>query len=786
MKRVPFRTCLLTLAVIVAVSALTGCPQSRKTGDLVGWVKDTDGDMLPLVKVSLDNGEETYTDGHGLFTFEGVSAGKSQVLAFSLEGYASSSRPVDIEAGGTSSVDATLKRLDDGEVIQNAQTGGEAADSAGNSVTVPGDALEGGQSKALTGQVTVHVTAIDTTDPDDLEGFPGTFETTQNGETVLLNAYALANFCAWANGESIQVRAGAQVTIYLRLPSVTDLEAGDEVALWYFDATVGLWVSAGTGTVESQGGHLVFVAHVSAFGWWCCAVTCPSPHTIAGHAYDQDSLPVEGALIRAVDLDYHIRTFARTDETGAYSVPVKPDAQVRLDLILPGAYYIADSLQVASGAAGETTTDQDLYATFDSCISGYVTEEDKVTPIEGETVYSSTGGTATTDADGYFCIPAPAGTKVAVYVIGRPPKVVTTPASASCATGGCAEVLLSVDYPEDGDLVGFILSTLATHNTLFSGEVKDLASLAMFYSGLDGDQMDLLNVDTIEDSCDVYTTSVDPAFSLAIYLSLALGQDQLAFDLVFSLGFTRNELFSLEAGDVPKCDKIGALDPGSPGALTDGVTAIDMICPLDWLVGFRGDGSPADLGYAFLEPWMGGFFYQDGLFARNLFDSGDTLTYSWPGGIDLGPFDVDGVIPGRLDFTLTTGLGDLFDGDTLANGFPLTWDTTAPGDFLVVMLETVLIDNAKGRCELGAVVCTLEDDGSYTIPGDVIAQLPQAQGDIALQVNYLFAKRYAIATEDVPLRRGNGDGYVALLTSTEPARAWSLDAQFQVGKDGQE
>lgn len=784
MKSTLARTLVLFCVICLIPLFLAGCPGQKKNAELVGWVKDTSDNDLPLVKVTVAGTDETYTDGSGLFMYESLAAASNVTVTFSLEGYAPESRDISLPGGETTTLNVTLKRLDAAKMLADAAGGGQVNDGKGNSVSVGEGVLSNGSKAGVSGSAQVQITALDISSEYDAGAFPGGLLAEVAGEAspVLLDVFAMVHFRVTQNGNALVLVEGGTAQVRIKLPGDTPLEAGDTVAMWRFDVHSGLWVAGGTGRVEAAGGGLVVVADVGFFGWWCCAVVIPSPHIIRGHVYGADLAPVDNALIVARGLDYHGVSFGRSGEDGAYSIRVKPDSLVRLDLVLPGAYYVCDRVQTNSGAAGAYTDGVDLSPDFESCIQGHVTREDGTTPVSGATVYSSTGGVATTDGDGSFCMLAPADTYVAVYVVGRPPVVVLTPPTATCEAGDCADVTISVYYPEDGDRVGFVFSTLTTSNTLF-GQRKDLGSMALFYAGFKGEQFDPLDPDAPLDTCRVYAADVDATFDLGVYLGLL--SDTLAFNLVFNMGLGVNEMMDIKCDEVPTIEKIGALDAGSPGGVTNGTTTVAMERPLDYYYDFTGTGSLEDLGYAFLEPWMGGFFMQHGFLSTG-FDNGNTLTYSWPGGIDLGPFSVAETIPGRLTITAPASLSGLFSETTLLEGLPLTWNTEGAGDYVTLLIETVVLDSLVSPLRFGAIACKAADDGSFTIPASVLAQLPQPTGGITLQVNYLFAKRHAVAEADVPLVRGGGEGYVVLITGTEPVRKWGLDAHVSIPKEGGE
>lgn len=777
--------CFLITAVVVLAA---GCPGGGKKepGKVTGWVCDGAGNMIPLVHVTLSNGLETYTDTHGLFSFDQVAAG-AWLLEFAYDGYATTSRAVTVKSNKLTTVTQQMGEAAD-KTIASAQAGGAVADADGNTLVLPANALSKSGAKAVTGSVHVEITAIDPGTPDDMDLFAGSFalNAQATGENAQLEAYAAANFEVTQDGEDVILEGGATAEMRLVLPPDTDLQPGDVVAAWHYDSAAGHWDASGQGTVEElQDGTLVVVIEVSVFGWWSCGALIEEPHCITGTVSDSAGEPVEGAGVVALGLDY-LGVFATvTDADGAYRVYVKPNAQVRLDLVPGGGYYVADSATVATGAPGECTS-RDLEITYDSCISGYVKEEDG-TPIEGEQVFSSTGGTATTDAAGYFCMPAPGNAYCLVYVFGRPPRVVATPETAACGDAGLEPVLLTVDYPEDGDMIGLIVdNTVALTKWLNTHRYHTAA--AMFCSGFDGDKFDALMPDVLEDRCEVHTASIalTPQNTLSAYLGIALGPQ--ALNLIFDAQFEINGLFhtldpgaddpenvAVENEEDAEGGRIGPLDAGVPGQIVTPAGTLEMRRPFDVLFG---DGKFGTLGFYLQYPVV-----------STICEYGDTVAYSFPGGVDLGAFEVSGVIPDPLVLTAPASVKTIFEPvDGQLQDLPVTWETgDNPGDYVTLLLETVVLDSEADTLSFGLASCTLIDDGAYTISAAVLAQLPhltQAEKDLITtkaQVNYLFIMRHGLVEAAVPLLRGDGgNGRAMLVTNSDPDMAYSVAVDFQI------
>ena len=775
----------LFLFMLAVLAAVPGCGGS---GKISGWVQDKEGNLVPLAAVSLPNGAETHTDAHGFFSFDAVPAGKTTVQ-FAADGHVAASQQVRVRKDTLTSVTQVLDAAVTAGTIADAAAGGTAADAAGNTLVLPANAVAGGGEKDLSGTVQVEITAVDPGSPEDMNLFAGSFrlDAGLRGDNASLEAYGAANVQVTRDGEAVTLARNATAELHIVLPEGTGLEPGDTVAAWHFNAATGHWEAEAEGTVTRlDDGTLVVVVRVSTFGWWCCGRVIQDPHCIRGTVRDNDGNPLDGATVVAIGTDYLGVTTAVTGDDGGYRVDVKPNAKVRLDVIARGAYYAAARVALDSGAPNDCT-DQDVQIQFDACIDGFVKEEDG-TPIAGEQVYSSTGGTAVTDENGHFCMPAPGDTHCVVYVLGRPPRVVHTPEKAACGDEGLVPVLLTVDFPKDGDMVGLVADNTVTLGRLIGAPRQYHTSKAMFCAGFDGEKFDLLMPGTLEDRYAVKTLHIDltPQNRLAAYLGIALGP--VASNLIFDVDFAVNGLFNatnpnaedpesakVENENDAEGGRIGPLDAGTPAPLTAPAASVELTRPFDFLFG---DGRYGTTG----------FYLQHPLVSTD-FAYGDAVTYTWPGGVDLGGFTLTGAIPGPIHVSTPASLENIFDlADGQVQDLPLAWDTNqTSGDFVTLVLETIVLDSETDSLDFGAALCTLVDDGEAVIPASVLAQLPHLPADqkdlftTKAQVNCLFAVRHGLTEAAVPLLRGDGgNGRALLVTSSDPTMKISVAVDFRI------
>jgi len=201
---------------------------------------------------------------------------------------------------------------------------------------------------------------------------------------------------------------------------------------------------------------------------------------------------------------------------------------------------------------------------------------------------------------------------------------------------------------------------------------------------------------------------------------------------------------------------VGALDPGAPGSVTNGIVTANMVRMFDWYTkSVSGMGLPEMFGIFLQDPHaLPGVIY------------GDTITYAWPGGFDIGAFSGQAPAPAQLEITspvITTQNCYSTVQLDLDKDLRLQWNPAEPGDFVLVQIESGAYNEGTGQFTRGVVICMLVDDGDHTIAGDLLRQLPRGR-----EGNATFrATRYNARLVPVPLVQTGGTGYVDLLCGSQ-------------------
>jgi hypothetical protein len=206
--------------------------------------------------------------------------------------------------------------------------------------------------------------------------------------------------------------------------------------------------------------------------------------------------------------------------------------------------------------------------------------------------------------------------------------------------------------------------------------------------------------------------------------------------------------------------QIGALDPGEPGTATNGTASVSLV---------RDDSVDAGM------PWKRGFFtLPDGADALKLgFAAGQTVTFSFPGGTDLGAFSGSMGIPADLSVT-SPNLAAAGTTLNLSGALNLAWQAGNPTDIVEVTIigsTSGIQDNGDGTqtttMHTVMIQCELPDTGSGSISRDLMARIPPDSSSTTLSL-----KRTRSVEASVPLMRVSGNGVVKLVGQTGVSRTW--------------
>ena len=762
------RTRLLATFCLGGSIALTGCATAPpgggngngndngsgnlKPGVLTGQVSSVDGAPIGGAKVALDNGQSASTDDNGFFSFANLDSGETRITSFTATGFATTTKALTV-SDADDATPTCVFMMEAAETVTINTDEGSTQRSGDSAVTLEPGSLVSADGGAVTGDVELTATFIDPS-TTGVMAFPGAFDTalTPTGETVTLESFGFAVYELTQDGESVNLAPGTTADIEYVLPdNAQDAYAiGDTIPLWEFDETTATWRESGTGTiaVASDGsGRLAWYATVDHFSAWNCDAPIEEKTCLTGRVVT-DGEPIAGAEVAAVGVSYNGTSITRTGDDGTYCIEVKRGGTVRLEVRLNGSATPLVSQDVVAAATsadcstGGCTEMDDLSVDLTGCVSGKVLNEDG-SPAADVTVHLVPGETVTTDSNGDFCGAAASGGDVYVFAEGRPSVTASVSGDGTCAGGGCATANLQLTLPGEGDVVGSLLAQSTTTITDLTGETNSFNVTGTFF---------VADAETLAALGD--GSGVLPGMETQVE---EFGDCTLI-----------TQTFTLSGDSVPNADQIvdfgglGALDPGDPGSAQSNGATVALL---------PGDPNVLDPP----QPFLAGVFTpeesSEELTALG-FGAGQDVTFSFPGGSDIGAFSASVDVPADIEVTQP----DLADPDLtidLSAALALIWVPGVSSDEIVVSVlasssETVVDGGTVTITSTSAAVtCLFPDTGSASVPASALSNLPDSENATTV----LTVIRQHTEEVDVPLNRTGETGVVRLIGGVSVTRA---------------
>lgn len=236
---------------------------------------DREGNPVSAVQVSIA-GQTLVSDTDGFVKFNGLSQTATLVVSATKEGYLPQSYRLDFN-GAEETATMSLYLLEQRTPIAftNESETIVAIDELNTSVTLPANAFTDVDGNEVTGTIQVNITPIDTRTMGATYLGGGSALTDEN-EIVQLLSLGMIDFQFTQNGEPLQLAASANASIEMDLVSSTGPDGrvyvlGEEIEMWWFNDTAGLWVEEGTGIIIESGTSptgMKLVATVEHFTTW--------------------------------------------------------------------------------------------------------------------------------------------------------------------------------------------------------------------------------------------------------------------------------------------------------------------------------------------------------------------------------------------------------------------------------------------------------------------------------------------------------------------------------------
>ena len=242
------------------------------TASLAGLVIDEAGNPVENASVKLGaNAESTDDKGNFLFKQVEMNAAGTYVTVQKAGYYKGSAR---IFPKDNSQNYVTIKLM---EIIPSGSfvsgTGGVISNPSGIKLDFPPNAIVDDNGDAYDGNVEVAARWIDPTADDLFEIMPGNLQgVNQFNEEVALGSFGMmAVELSGDAGESLNLGNDQKAELTFPIPDELLGNAPDEIPLWSFNETVGLWVQEGSAVLDGN----TYVGQVSHFSFWNCDAPFP-------------------------------------------------------------------------------------------------------------------------------------------------------------------------------------------------------------------------------------------------------------------------------------------------------------------------------------------------------------------------------------------------------------------------------------------------------------------------------------------------------------------------------
>ncbi len=207
--------------------------------------------------------------------------------------------------------------------------------------------------ETVTGAVKVYLTPLDPSKEQDLAAYPGDLRaTTAAGEMVQLETFGVLDVTVRKDGEELQVKEGASLTIRIPAPSGIS-NPPESVALWSFDEATALWREEGTATWLSA--DRVYEGEISHLSPWNADVPLEAT-CIKGTMQDDAGNPIPGAYVTGLGVDYSGASSATTGADGTFCMAVRKSSTVKVTALHPAG---GATMREVSSGPGDTPVPPD-------------------------------------------------------------------------------------------------------------------------------------------------------------------------------------------------------------------------------------------------------------------------------------------------------------------------------------------------------------------------------------------------------------------------------------------
>ena len=373
--------------------------QNLTQSDVVGYIYDETDTPMADVEVSiLEN--STRTNEFGVFVFRNTNLdANGTYIKATKSGYILGSDRIYPDKADVNHSYIKMMRLTSTTTV-NGANGGNIVVQGGGIITFGANTIVNSDGGLFSGTVTVTAKRIAADDRDLADVMPGgLIAEDKEGYTRVLGTLGMvAVELRDANGNELNLADGAEATVQFPIAQGQLNEAPDQIALWSFDETKGLWIEEGFATRQGDN----YIGQVSHFSFWNCDAPFPLIH-VCGTVFNADGTPAANLYMEVVADVVYSTGYGNTDSDGRFCGKMPKGEELTITIYYPGCYESGHTFTV-----GPFDTDTELDpVTLPNTDNGLITGTvycDNIAVTDGSIVVNVNGQTLVylTDSEGNY------------------------------------------------------------------------------------------------------------------------------------------------------------------------------------------------------------------------------------------------------------------------------------------------------------------------------------------------------------------------------------------------
>jgi len=249
------------------------------------------GSITPVAGALVKIGDKTtHTNERGLYLIKDVQVDESFVtIEVNMNGFFAQFKNLKPRSSSDNVVDI--------ELIERTFTGSFQADQGGEinvlnnqgKITFPANAFLNPDGSAYAGPVSVATTYINPTDPNINSYAPGSMLAVQSDDQLAhLTSFGMIKAeMVGSNDQLLKLAEDTSARIEFPIQKTQEDRAQDEIPLWFFDETTGIWREEG---IAQRSGNK-YIGQVSHFTFWNCDVASRTANLFGFLYYMEESTP---------------------------------------------------------------------------------------------------------------------------------------------------------------------------------------------------------------------------------------------------------------------------------------------------------------------------------------------------------------------------------------------------------------------------------------------------------------------------------------------------------------